>query len=139
MNSEWGRVCVKCGEWKPYSEYDFAPSADGLKKRCRECVKKDKREGYRPARYESWEARRASENLHAKIVDGLRNNRGMNWDNWGLVWEIDHIIPRAAFSFTSLDDPKVRECWAFSNVRPVWKLVNHSKSSLYNESGRPAL
>jgi hypothetical protein len=51
---------------------------------------------------------------------------GMTWQNMG-KWHIDHIVPRAAFSFTSADDPDFKACWALTNLRPLWSLENNSK------------
>jgi hypothetical protein len=50
---------------------------------------------------------------------------GMRWDNHG-CWEIDHIIPLAAFDLTEADNRfKVSH---FSNLRPLWKRLNRMKS-----------
>jgi hypothetical protein len=60
---------------------------------------------------------------------------GMSWSNWGLskkgqrTWQIDHIAPRASFLFTSAEDPQFRECWALSNLQPLWWPDNISKSN----------
>lgn len=49
----------------------------------------------------------------------------MNWDNYGKydhnkrTWQVDHIIPRAEFRYTSMDDASFKECWALSNLRPL--------------------
>lgn len=51
----------------------------------------------------------------------------MTWENWGSVWEMDHITPISAFRYQSLEDPLFRECWALSNLRPLPRLENRSK------------
>ncbi|MEQ1901858.1 MAG: hypothetical protein ABL866_14140 [Devosia sp.] len=53
---------------------------------------------------------------------------GMTWQNMG-DWEIDHIVPRATFSYRSVDDPDFRACWAMNNLRPLWADQNRSKSA----------
>lgn len=53
----------------------------------------------------------------------------MSWDNWGSVWELDHIIPASSFKYESLDDPRFRECWALSNLRPLLCADNAAKGS----------
>jgi hypothetical protein len=59
---------------------------------------------------------------------------GMNWGNYGNKagrWSIDHI--RSCASFPDLSDPEQqRECWHWSNLRPMWHLDNVRKSSWYN-------
>lgn len=51
----------------------------------------------------------------------------MNWDNYGSVWEIDHIIPKNCFSFESYDDEQFKQCWSLSNIRPILKSDNRSR------------
>lgn len=53
--------------------------------------------------------------------------RGMNWKNMHR-WHIDHIRPVAEFSYTSTDDLEFRECWALTNLRPMWAKENLAKS-----------
>jgi hypothetical protein len=53
----------------------------------------------------------------------------MNWDNWGDVWELDHIKPLSSFKYQSLDDPLFRECWALANLRPLLRLENATKGN----------
>lgn len=48
----------------------------------------------------------------------------MTWENWGEVWQVDHIKPVSSFQYTSLDDPLFREAWALSNLRPLPSLEN---------------
>jgi len=56
-----------------------------------------------------------------------RFRRGMTWENWGDVWELDHITPLSNFKYVSLDDPLFREAWALSNLRPLWTEANQRK------------
>lgn len=56
----------------------------------------------------------------------------MNWDNWGKYdakiwddndpstwkWQIDHIIPKSMFKYTSMEDEEFKKCWALENLRP---------------------
>jgi hypothetical protein len=51
---------------------------------------------------------------------------GMTWENRGR-WEIDHILPRSTFSYTSADDPDFRACWALANIRPLWAQHNRKR------------
>lgn len=58
----------------------------------------------------------------------------MSWLNHGrggkgdIIWQIDHIIPRSSFLFTSLDDPKFSECWSLDNLQPLWAYDNQIKN-----------
>lgn len=53
---------------------------------------------------------------------------GMTWGNIG-KWHIDHKIPRAAFSYTATDDFAFKECWALTNLQPLWALDNFKKGA----------
>lgn len=60
---------------------------------------------------------------------------GMTWENYGRgigKWSIDHIRPVDSFSFTSTDDDEFKQCWALSNLRPLWTTDNSSKGSKYD-------
>jgi hypothetical protein len=49
----------------------------------------------------------------------------MSWENYGKVWEIDHIMPCAIFDLTKADHQK--RCFHFSNTQPLLIHVNRSK------------
>jgi len=53
--------------------------------------------------------------------------RGMSWGNYGAVWEIDHILPKAMFAITAHTDPDFRACWGLPNLRPLFVAENASK------------
>lgn len=50
---------------------------------------------------------------------------GMSWEN-RVEWHIDHIQPVASFDLLKPDELKA--CFHFSNLRPLWKAENQSKS-----------
>jgi hypothetical protein len=52
--------------------------------------------------------------------------KGMSWDNYG-QWEIDHRIPISSFDLTN--EAEIKECWALSNLQPIWKIENRLKSN----------
>lgn len=49
----------------------------------------------------------------------------MNWDNYGVVWEIDHIIPMTFFNLTDVKHVKIAS--HYSNLRPLTNFHNRSK------------
>lgn len=51
----------------------------------------------------------------------------MNWNNYGSVWEIDHVIPKFRFSFSSVQDKQYRICWSLMNLRPIKVQENRSR------------
>jgi len=62
----------------------------------------------------------------------------MNWDNYGRYnakmwddndpttwkWNIDHIIPKSLFKYSSVEDDSFQECWSLSNLRPYSAKLN---------------
>ena len=53
---------------------------------------------------------------------------GMTWDNYG-EWHVDHIIPISHFKYDTTDSDEFKECWSLSNLQPLWKNDNLSKSN----------
>ena len=51
----------------------------------------------------------------------------MNWDNYGIYWELDYIIPRFKFYYESYDDAQFKNCWALSNLRPLEVNINRCR------------
>jgi hypothetical protein len=46
-------------------------------------------------------------------------NDKMTWDNYGIYWHIDHIIPQSDLSFKSMKDENFNKCWSLNNLRPL--------------------
>jgi hypothetical protein len=64
--------------------------------------------------------------LESKFEDG------MTWENHGNglgKWNIDHIRPISSFNFTSPDDEEFKQCWALSNLQPLWWKENMRKGN----------
>jgi hypothetical protein len=51
---------------------------------------------------------------------------GMNWNNYGDVWVIDHIVPVRLFDMTNDEDLKI--VWHYKNVMPLLR-----EDNLYKE------
>jgi hypothetical protein len=56
---------------------------------------------------------------------------GMSWDNRS-EWHIDHIIPCAAFDLS--DPEQQRQCFHYSNMRPLWAHENRRKGASMPEA-----
>lgn len=67
--------------------------------------------------------------LEKQFVDG------MSWDNYG-KWHIDHIKPVATFNFTKPEGPEFKQCWALSNLQPLWAADNWRKRKRYKSKKR---
>jgi hypothetical protein len=57
----------------------------------------------------------------------------MNWDNYGKIWEIDHIKPCSSFDLSDIEQQK--QCFHYSNTQPLFKTTNIAESFGYNEIG----
>lgn len=54
-------------------------------------------------------------------------DRGMTWDNYGSVWQIDHVLPMSRFDLTK---PLEREiCFGWTNLQPLRVQDNRQKSN----------
>ena len=81
--------------------------------------------------YVDWTIPGLKEHLESQFEDW------MTWDNHGVLhptekrWQIDHIKPQSVMleGVTSMDDPKIRECWALENLRPLEARKNISKGN----------
>ena len=65
-----------------------------------------------------------------ELMEHLENQfqPGMTWDNYG-EWHIDHKIPRSSFNITSAECEEFKQCWALSNLQPLWQKDNLSKDN----------
>lgn len=55
---------------------------------------------------------------------------GMTWENYGQVWEIDHVLPCASFDLSLPEQQK--ECFHFANTQPLFVLDNTRKGASVN-------
>lgn len=56
----------------------------------------------------------------------LQFQLGMTWENYGIGgWEIDHI--KQCCTFNLLDSNQQKECFHYTNLRPLWASDNRSR------------
>ncbi len=70
------------------------------------------------------------------FIDHFENqfDKNMNWFNHGrgtdqYYWQMDHIIPRSKFVYTSLNDPAFAQCWSLDNLQPLSAYENNIKDN----------
>lgn len=51
----------------------------------------------------------------------------MTWDNIGVYWEIDHIVPQNTLPYASDIDKNFKICWSLMNLRPLTVTENRSR------------
>ena len=63
------------------------------------------------------------------LVEHLENlfDKNMSWDNQGSYWDIDHIIPKSSFSYSTAEDSEFKKCWALENLQPMEHIANLKK------------
>lgn len=60
---------------------------------------------------------------------------GMTWENYGRQWHVDHKRPVSWFDWTRSDlENVIRECWALSNLQPLWGSDNVTKGNRYEHT-----
>ena len=50
----------------------------------------------------------------------------MTWENYGELWDIDHIKPCASFDLST--DEEQKKCFHYSNTQPLYKIENQRKN-----------
>ena len=50
----------------------------------------------------------------------------MSWENYGTLWDIDHIKPCASFDLSLEEEQK--KCFHYSNTQPLYKIDNQRKN-----------
>jgi hypothetical protein len=58
---------------------------------------------------------------------------GMEWSNYGSVWEVDHIRPCASLDLT--DPEQQRACFHYTNLQPLFVPENRRKNQRPTERG----
>ena len=64
------------------------------------------------------------EECRQHLESQFRDN--MSWNNYGIVWHIDHIIPCSSFDFTNEEEQKI--CFNYKNLQPLLVEENLTKS-----------
>lgn len=78
----------------------------------------------------------------------IQFNEDLSWDNFGSLWQFDHVVPVAYFDFSK--DEELLLCWNFINIRVERIEPNKNRGdridiisvkpyyeSLYNKTGLP--
>lgn len=56
----------------------------------------------------------------------------MSMDNYGEIWQVDHVIPCARFNLNN--EEEIKHCFRWTNVQPLLRNHNSSKQSKVNET-----
>jgi hypothetical protein len=69
---------------------------------------------------------------YLKIYLESKFDIGMSWNNYGISWQIDHIIPCKAWKLLNHVDNYY--CWNYKNLQPMWAFKNKSKKDKYENN-----
>jgi 5-methylcytosine-specific restriction endonuclease McrA len=150
LNIKIGKTCKGCGEWKTMNGFHKSRTTlDGRGGRDRD-YQRSRREGSPQVRMRESLSARVSKVLReggsskggSSVLDLLpyslddlichlekQFDGDMNWDNYGRLWSIDHIIPQSKFDFDGPNDKEFEKCWSLNNLRPLLVGENSSKGN----------
>ena len=147
------KKCSKCGKIKNVNDFHkIKQKKDGLQSNCKECTLE-----HRNKRLKSDPYFKLVQYTRVRSITLLKNystsyqgkskllefnnqqeffdyftpllQPGMTFENHGEVWEFDHIIPCALFDLN--DEEQLKICFHHTNLIPLFKEENRSKSSVY--------
>ena len=147
--------CSSCKEWRSFDM--FSPNSrtsTGLASRCRICERK-RNSKHKKQKAKSDSSYKINRSIAAQIRHSLDGNkRGRHWEdlvgyslsklkerleetfkseftweNYGSLWQIDHIKPRASFTFDNPNDEAFKKCWALDNLQALSAKENNSKGA----------
>lgn len=55
----------------------------------------------------------------------------MKWNNWGVIWELDHKKPCSSFNLE--DENQQKECFHYNNLQPLFKTTEIAESFGYKD------
>lgn len=141
------RMCAECEKSKrnreQQSEYNKTYKQESENKIRRQINEKSRREeepSYKlenslrsRQRHAIMKGKKLAKNkdLWGATIDFVRSHledqfySGMTWDNYGIIWEIDHIIPCSAFDMNNLEEQQI--CFNWNNLQPLLCHENNKK------------
>lgn len=55
----------------------------------------------------------------------------MTWDNYGSLWQVDHITPKSWFKYDVAEHPEFKKCWSLENLQPKLAIDNIKKGNRF--------
>jgi len=55
----------------------------------------------------------------------------MTWDNYGSLWQVDHITPKSWFKYDTAEHPEFKKCWSLNNLQPKLATDNIRKGNRF--------
>jgi len=161
--SQIKKCCIHCHKYRSLSQFHKDRcSKDGFKSICKICktqydIQRRKGRGYRKKRRDP--IRRLNNSMGVQMRRSVKNwEKGtswstcvewtldeliqhlesqfllnMTWEKYG-KWHLDHIRPVYEFDIPDVGSEGFKQCWALTNLRPLWAHQNQikGKSSFAN-------
>lgn len=98
------------------------------------CVFRNKFQKFAASQGNVWKMEQKLGFTHAAFVAHIESQfrDPMSWENYGVVWHLDHIRPVSSFVFANTDDPQFIECWSLGNLQPLFVHENLTKGAKYD-------
>ena len=61
-------------------------------------------------------------------------DKNMNWKNYGVYWQVDHIRPQASLPYSTTRCANFIKCWSLENLQPLPKKKNCAKTSIWGDA-----
>ena len=148
------KFCWSCMTMKSRSDYSIDSSRkDGMQVECKSCKHKKVAQLNKIKRHSDINVRIAI-NIRSRVNEMLKNKRvnknnssvkyigvsveqfkkhieglfveGMNWENYGSTWHLDHIKPCSTFDFS--DEKQIYKCFNYMNVQPLFATSDIAES-----------
>jgi hypothetical protein len=97
-----------------------------LRRRLRDLIRTSSKGGSKiESRFIGCSTQQLSKHLQSKFT------KRMTWENYGTYWHVDHVIPCASFDQTN--EQQRRQCWHWTNLRPLEAKANIDKGDKITE------
>jgi hypothetical protein len=107
--------------WKNRSNNIQYRMKQNIKRYISSCIKNSYKKNFRTTKYIG-----CSIEFFIKWIE-FRFDSNMTWANYGLYWELDHVIPCASFDFSN--EEEIMICFSWTNYQPLHKDENRRKSN----------
>jgi hypothetical protein len=131
----WDKIKARNNEWKKKDYLDMKINPERKEEFIRHKIKSNTGRRIREILGSSKSDR--CMNYVGCSLDQLKNHLesqfvdDMMWENYGIEWHIDHIIPCNAFALEN--EEQLKACFYYKNLQPLWAVDNIVKKDKYEK------
>jgi len=151
LNTQTHKWCPSCNNLLEKSNFSKKNAqSNGLRSECKNC--RNKREIKKRNEDKEYKLRTNVSRAIRKMLNGKQKSGScmaylpftlqqlkehlesqfdekMNWDNYGLYWDVDHIYPQSLLQYDSMEHENFLKTWSLNNLQPLAKIENIKKSN----------